>query len=328
MKSTIKIGRDKSNDIVINEPRISRTHAIITDLGNGSYEIKDLGSTNGTFVNGERISQKIIISTDIVEVATCLVKWYVAFNESNIPFLESIIEETPFAKIVKTITIGSSRENDIVLSKDFVSNNHATISILKNSDYFIQDLGSSNGTYVNGNKVKAKNFTKTDIVKIASVELPQNWFQNQSLKPQIFKDHKKTWLLSFGLIIVIAASILIYINRCKWLECDCNLSAQQIYSKNKSSLVHIVHDYFYKIKFEGKTYFVGKNKLFKITEANNSKENLLPYSTVSGSGCIIKKDGTILTSVYIVNPWLNELEKNTMLLEVINSKTIDNFSMD
>jgi len=328
MKSSVKIGRDQSNDIVINEPRISRNHAIINVLENGTFEIKDLASTNGTFVNGERISQKIITSADKIEVANCLVNWYVAFNESDIPQLDSIIEEEPFSRIVKTIIIGSSIENDIVLSKDIVSKHHATISILKNGDYFIQDLGSSNGTYVNGNKVKAKNFTKTDIVKIASVDLPQNWFQNQNLKPRIFMDHKKAWLLSIGLTITIATSILIYFNRCKWIECDCNLSAQQIYFKNKSSLVHIVHDYYYKIEFQGKTYYIGKNKLFKITEANTSKENLLPYNTVSGNGCFIKKDGTILTSVFIVNPWLNEVEKNTMLLEVISSKTIDNFSMD
>lgn len=48
MKQIVRIGRDKSNDIVINEPRISRTHAIITFLGNDTFEIKDLSSSNGT----------------------------------------------------------------------------------------------------------------------------------------------------------------------------------------------------------------------------------------------------------------------------------------
>jgi len=328
MKSTIKIGRDKSNDIEINEPRISRNHALICALGNDLYEIKDLGSSNGTFVNGERISQKIITSSDKVEVATCLVNWYVAFNETGIHQQESIIQEELFAKISKTITIGSSLESDIVLSSDFVSNRHATISILKNGDYYIQDLDSSNGTYVNGTKVKAKNFTKTDIVKIASVDLPQNWFQNKNLQTRIFRDHKKSWLVSVGLIIILAASMLIYFNRCKWFDCGCSLTAQQIYLKNKNSLVHIIHDYYYTIDFEGKTYFVGKNKTFKVTEANTSKENLLPYSTSTGSGCFVKNDGTILTSVFIVNPWLNVSERNSVLQQVLLSKTIDNFSLD
>jgi len=328
MKSTVKIGRDKSNDIEINEPRISRNHALITDLGNGTYEIKDLGSTNGTFVNGERIAQQIITPEDKVEVATCLVNWYPAFNNPNITQQSSNILEEPFSKIRKTISIGSSFESDIILSENFVSNHHANISILKNGDYYIQDLASSNGTFVNGARVIAKNFTKTDVVKIASVDLPQNWFQHKNLQAHLFKDHKKTWIISLSLLVIIAGSVLIYFNSCKWFDYGCNLSAQQIYLKNKNSLVHIVHDYYYKIEFQGKTYFVGKNKIFRVTEANTSKENVLPYSTISGSGCFIQEDGTILTSAFIVNPWLNESEKNVMVEEVNASRTIEGFSLN
>lgn len=50
----IFIGRDLSNDIVINDPEISRRHTRLFQQGM-SYLVEDLGSTNGTFVNGQRL---------------------------------------------------------------------------------------------------------------------------------------------------------------------------------------------------------------------------------------------------------------------------------
>jgi pSer/pThr/pTyr-binding forkhead associated (FHA) protein len=48
------LGRDLSNDIVINDSEASRRHARIF-LQGGNYIIEDLGSTNGTSVNGQRL---------------------------------------------------------------------------------------------------------------------------------------------------------------------------------------------------------------------------------------------------------------------------------
>jgi predicted component of type VI protein secretion system len=50
----ITIGRDISNRLVINDPEVSRRHARLT-LQVGGYVIEDLGSTNGTFVDGQRL---------------------------------------------------------------------------------------------------------------------------------------------------------------------------------------------------------------------------------------------------------------------------------
>ncbi|NWG08088.1 MAG: FHA domain-containing protein [Chloroflexi bacterium] len=51
----MSIGRDSTNDIVINDAEISRRHARLTFQG-GKYVLEDLGSTNGTFVNGQRLA--------------------------------------------------------------------------------------------------------------------------------------------------------------------------------------------------------------------------------------------------------------------------------
>ncbi len=51
----MSIGRDSTNDIVINDAEISRRHARLTFQG-GKFVLEDLGSTNGTFVNGQRLA--------------------------------------------------------------------------------------------------------------------------------------------------------------------------------------------------------------------------------------------------------------------------------
>jgi pSer/pThr/pTyr-binding forkhead associated (FHA) protein len=53
--SEIIIGRDASNPIAINDAEVSRKHAKLTQQ-NSTFVIQDLGSTNGTFINGQRIT--------------------------------------------------------------------------------------------------------------------------------------------------------------------------------------------------------------------------------------------------------------------------------
>jgi pSer/pThr/pTyr-binding forkhead associated (FHA) protein len=54
-RDTVTIGRDITNDIVINDPEVSRHHARLVRTAAG-YTLEDLRSTNGTFVNRQRTS--------------------------------------------------------------------------------------------------------------------------------------------------------------------------------------------------------------------------------------------------------------------------------
>lgn len=55
VSSMVTVGRDPMADIVIADPEVSRQHARLTRTAEG-YEIQDLGSTNGTFVDGQRLT--------------------------------------------------------------------------------------------------------------------------------------------------------------------------------------------------------------------------------------------------------------------------------
>jgi predicted component of type VI protein secretion system len=50
----VGLGRDIVNEIIVNDPEISRKHARFVRVG-GGYQLEDLGSTNGTYVNGQRL---------------------------------------------------------------------------------------------------------------------------------------------------------------------------------------------------------------------------------------------------------------------------------
>ena len=66
-----RIGRAASNDIVVDMGRVSRVHALIA-VDTAFVSITDLGSKNGTFVNGERIDQQVFLAHgDTIKIGDC-----------------------------------------------------------------------------------------------------------------------------------------------------------------------------------------------------------------------------------------------------------------
>ena len=64
----LRIGRIPDNDLVLPDLNVSRHHAEIRKSPTGSYEIVDLSSHNGTYVNGRRVSSAVIGEDDIISI--------------------------------------------------------------------------------------------------------------------------------------------------------------------------------------------------------------------------------------------------------------------
>lgn len=70
VSKTILIGRDRKNDIVISDdPLVSRRHAVI-ELGATGYRLKDLGSTNQTYLNNEPLSPQRSVAVTLGDIIT------------------------------------------------------------------------------------------------------------------------------------------------------------------------------------------------------------------------------------------------------------------
>ena len=66
--AVLRIGRDPASDAVVDDVLVSRRHAEIRSLPDGRYEAVDLGSANGTFVNGRRIERALLDEFDVVMI--------------------------------------------------------------------------------------------------------------------------------------------------------------------------------------------------------------------------------------------------------------------
>ena len=62
------LGRATGADFIVDAALVSRVHCRLTALPTGELEVKDLDSTNGTFVNGNRITQARVASGDRIQV--------------------------------------------------------------------------------------------------------------------------------------------------------------------------------------------------------------------------------------------------------------------
>lgn len=98
------IGRSPDNDFIIDDASVSRHHATIIQTESGLL-ICDNGSSNGTFINGNRINQEAPLKEyDILKLGTALVPWmnYVGLKKESNSHATKVIEEEEAPKLTQT----------------------------------------------------------------------------------------------------------------------------------------------------------------------------------------------------------------------------------
>jgi uncharacterized RDD family membrane protein YckC len=88
-RSLLSIGRDPSNDVVLPDAMVSRRHAVIEYRGT-QYYLRDCNSSNGSLVNGDRVSERSLRDGDLVAIGT-----------ARLLFREDLDPEEAGAKVVQ-----------------------------------------------------------------------------------------------------------------------------------------------------------------------------------------------------------------------------------
>lgn len=179
--TTIHIGRSVDNEIVIPDQHVGRRHVAITLLS-GIYTVRDLDSRNGTFVNGAKVSIARVSHADKISLGSSLpLDWSViisAFSRVG----GSPAAASPGYVAGKTYKVGRASGNAVVIDGPGVSREHAEITVEQGTGrIFIRDLGSRNGTMVNGSPCQGKQLIgPNDVVTLGtSSQLP--WYRIQQL---------------------------------------------------------------------------------------------------------------------------------------------------
>ncbi|MDX2141198.1 MAG: FHA domain-containing protein [Chloroflexota bacterium] len=188
-RDSVALGRGSKNDIIIHDNEISREHCVFRRVMD-DYEVQDLNSSNGTFVNGQRVQAVWLLQPGaIVEFGDTITMEYERIARKGAaaaPELEATgkadADTVLHYSLMMTmgpemgqvhrldsliVTVGRDLTNDIVIQDPEISRFHMR---LRRTDkgYSVEDMGSTNGTFVNGNLVEgAKLLNADDVIRLA-----------------------------------------------------------------------------------------------------------------------------------------------------------------
>ncbi|MDW8296122.1 MAG: FHA domain-containing protein [Raineya sp.] len=218
---TITIGRASNNDIVIQDSAVSRNHLKITKTAQGEYILEDLGSTNGTFVNGKPVRTCKLQANDVVKIGDTVLPWQNYFQKSY-----QSPQEIVTGTLVRKISIGRASSNDFVINEPTVSSQHAFLEIYDNGNLRIVDNGSTNGTFRQGQRIQAALVNSGEFIQFGSAKVNvSDILQKQPVTPAFqpplqppapppnpvnTKNTKPQWL-SFAGVGIVALALIVFV---------------------------------------------------------------------------------------------------------------------
>jgi pSer/pThr/pTyr-binding forkhead associated (FHA) protein len=177
------IGREDA-DLVLDDPQVSRRHAAVSPA-DGGLEIEDLRSANGTSVNGVAIrGPKRLHKGDVIQLGGVRLAADVAAAPRNVTVL-AVNPNGPHLRVTngpladRRFVVGDGliigRQNaDLLLDDPQVSRRHAVVRAV-DGELEIEDLGSANGTFVNGARVDSPHrLSAGDEIAIGPIVLEAN----------------------------------------------------------------------------------------------------------------------------------------------------------
>ena len=187
-KDVVKLGREaRECDIHVDSADLSRQHVKFTREGK-SWFVEDLGSKNGTRLNGRKVTKIELEDGDELLVGTVTIT-FLAHAEVTAPTaapvadldLEISLDEEAHIRflggdrkgekvaLLGRFTVGRAASCSLALNEKGVSSTHAEF-VQVDGHWMLRDLGSTNGTLVNGEKSMEKKLEPGDRVKIGVAE--------------------------------------------------------------------------------------------------------------------------------------------------------------
>lgn len=115
----ITLGRLHSNDIAIDNRAVSGNHAIFEQIGTEVF-VEDLNSTNGTYVDGERVTRRKIAHGDVI-----------AFGTYGVRYLDEAIEAKLAIGMDRTVVLGPGSVAQVLPQAPFPSRGQVSTAMLE-----------------------------------------------------------------------------------------------------------------------------------------------------------------------------------------------------